>query len=157
MIRSGKEPLHDHGDREAGGRGGDLNVRWPATLSHLKRLLAIPDEQPALLCAAKRLALVKAMHTRLGAGSAAAFATHDVLQKITCESGRRSELETHAEVLNWQTPEPFAAAAPEDLLIPQFSFGSAAPPPTTASFGLGGAAAVTVMPTLTFGKPPSTQ
>ena len=55
----------------------------PGTLAHLRRLLAVPDEQPAQLCAEKRLALAKMMHPRLGGAGAAA-------QTIACESGLRT-------------------------------------------------------------------
>ena len=41
----------------------------------------------ALLAAQKRLALGQSMVSRLGAASPAASATHDMLQKIACESG----------------------------------------------------------------------
>ena len=54
----------------------------PAMLAHLNALLAEPEEQPALLAAEKRLALTNTIHARLCAASAAALATHDVLQKI---------------------------------------------------------------------------
>jgi len=49
----------------------------------------------------KRLALVKAAHARLGAGSAPSNATHDVLLQIACESGLR-EHETYARVTRWR-------------------------------------------------------
>ena len=91
-------------------------ARGQTILAHLRRLLAVPDEQPALLCAAKRLALAKVMHARLGAGSAAAFATHDVLQKITCESGLQSERETFAQVARWREEVAAAEAAKERAL-----------------------------------------
>jgi len=85
-------------------------------LARLCQLITTPDEQPALLSAHKRQAFAKAIHPRLGAAPrpyrrqggalsskiAAAFATHDVLQKIAFESGLRSECETYAQVVRWR-------------------------------------------------------
>jgi len=81
-------------------------LAMPEALAHLRRLLAVPDDMPARLSARMLLtlvsALVSALHSRLGAGSAVAFAMHDVLEKIACESGLRSERETYAQVARWQ-------------------------------------------------------
>ena len=54
-------------------------------LAQFCRLLAVPDEQPALLAAHKRLALVKALQIEV--------VEQELLQRIGCESGLRSELE----------------------------------------------------------------
>ena len=86
----------------------------PETLAHLRRLLAIPDEQPAQLCAHKRLALVTAIHTRIGAASPLAELVEPELLQIICrESGRRSKRETYAHVARWieATPALKEAAA----------------------------------------------
>lgn len=68
----------------------------------------VPWEKAKQLAAEKRLALVTALHDRLGAGSAAAYATHDVLQKIGLESGLWCERETYAQVVRWRKEAAFA-------------------------------------------------
>ena len=73
----------------------------PETLTHLKTLLAVPEELPALLAAQRRLALAKAMSPHLGAASSAAAGDVDVMQAIATESGVLGERASYHDVQCW--------------------------------------------------------
>jgi len=80
----------------------------PATLAHLKALLAVPEELPALLAAQWRLALAKALQPRLGGAeqiprrSPATWTSHDVMEVITTESGVLGERASYKDIRVWQ-------------------------------------------------------
>ena len=88
--RRGDTPLQVLENREGSHRA------QPALQAHLHRLLAISEEQPALISAHMRLALAKAIHSKLGAGSPLAEPVEqELVQTIGCESGL-PERETNA-------------------------------------------------------------
>jgi len=86
--------------RFIGEHAGGVALRWCSTVitepAHThgspveifrRRMANTPLSAPPLVAALRRLALASAMHSRLGAASPAACATHDVLQQVGCESG----------------------------------------------------------------------
>ena len=92
-------PLHDLESRE-----GTAHAQ-PEMLPHLKALLDVPEELPALVTAQRRLALAKALQPRLGGAeqrwSPATWTSHDVMQVIATESGALGERASYHDVKCW--------------------------------------------------------